>query len=84
MDGDWYVVETMVRSRLAEAQARARLAALHSQPHERSRQANSIASRFINRGRSLLNGLRKELSKLRGRWSVGRPSHTFHRDAPRT
>jgi len=84
MDADWYVVETMIRSRLAEAQARARFAALRGEPDERSRQANRIAGPFIDLGRSLVNGLGKELSKLWARCSVGHQSHTVHSDAPRT
>ena len=82
MDGDWYVVETMIRSRLAEAQARARFAALRGEPNERSPQANTIASWCIDLGRSLVNGLWKELAKSRVRCRVGRQPHAVHSDAP--
>src|SRR5262249_47928613 len=62
MDEDWYVAERMIRSRVAEAQARARFAALLGQSNEHSR-SKSFGMQFVDLGRSLVNKLR---------WSSGK------------
>ena len=59
MDADCYVAEYMIRDRLAEVRARARVAALLRQSNERSRRSNGIGSRLIDLGRSLVKGARK-------------------------
>jgi hypothetical protein len=43
MDEDWYVVDKMIRSRVAEAQARARWAALRFEVTEREREMRGTA-----------------------------------------
>ena len=84
MDGDWYVVEKMIRSRVAEAQARARWAALLDQSAEPSRQSNRTRSRFVHLGRALVDGLWSELAHWRARNTVERPSRTVRSDRPQT
>jgi len=80
MDADWYVTEKMIRSRVTEAQARARFAALLGQSNESSR-SKSVEGRLVALGRSLANKLRSEFSKARVR-CVGRQPRTGHRHAP--
>jgi len=60
MDADWYVVEKMIHARLADAQARARFAALLDGSNEPPPQSKSVTSQFVDLCRSLLNRQRKE------------------------
>jgi len=74
MDADWYVVEKMIHARLADAQARARCAALLDRSNEHPRQSKSITSQFVGLWRSLLNELSKKVPTSRAQRSVGRRS----------
>ena len=71
MDGDWYVVETMIRSRVADAQARARWAALLDQSTEPSRRSKRTRSWFVDLRRALVDGLRREFAHWRVRGRAG-------------
>ena len=59
MDADCYVIEQMIRERLADARASARWADVLRQSKERSRRSNRIRSLLIDVGRSLVNGARE-------------------------
>jgi hypothetical protein len=54
-----YVVEQMIRDRLADARMSARGAMTLQQSKERSRRSNRIRSWLIDVGRSLVKGARK-------------------------
>src|SRR5690242_2241870 len=54
MDADWYVVEQMIRDRLADARTSARLAGVLRQSKERSRRSNRVKRRLIDVGRWLV------------------------------
>ena len=64
MDADGYVVEHIIRDRLAEARARAEFAALHYQSHGGSPDVKGIGHRLIEFGRSLVRrrGLKRSKS----------------------
>jgi hypothetical protein len=65
MDLNSYALETMIRDRLAEARAEARVAALLRQPNERSARYG-IRSWFVEHGRSLVNRARKAAFAIAG------------------
>jgi hypothetical protein len=58
MDADCYVVEQMIRDRLADARTSARYAVMLRQSKERSRRSNRFRSRLVDVGRSLVSGVR--------------------------
>ena len=63
MDPDGYVVQHIIRDRLAEARTRAEFAALHCQSHGGSADAKGIGRRLIEFGRSLVKRRGPERSK---------------------
>jgi hypothetical protein len=64
MDADCYVIEQMIRDRLADARTSARWAVVLRQSKERSRRSNRNGSLLIDVGRSLINGAREGLRHL--------------------
>lgn len=72
MDGDWYVIETMIRARVAEARARAQWAALVDLSAEPSQRSSHTRRRFVDLGRALVDGLRSELAHWRARGAIAR------------
>ena len=54
MEADEYFAERLIRDRLAEARARAEVAALYRQSHGGSAEAKGIGRRLIELGRSLV------------------------------
>ena len=64
MDADCYVVECMIRDRLINARARARVAALLVDANGPQGQ-NAIETRLTDLGRELVNGLRKVAGQIR-------------------
>ena len=63
MDADCYVVEYMIRDRLNNARARARVAALLGEV-DGSRGPDAVKARFTDLGRELVNGVRKVTGKI--------------------
>ena len=54
MDGDVYVAEYIIRDRLAEARARAKVAALHGEANQDAPRANGIGHRLLEFARSVV------------------------------
>jgi hypothetical protein len=63
MDAEAYALEYMIRDRLRNAQARARVAALLAEAKP-SQGPNAIETRFTDLGRHLVNGVRRVVSEL--------------------
>lgn len=77
MDAYCYLIEHMIRDRIADARASARFAALRSQSNARSRHSNDSGRRLIALGRSLRKGARKMAFALSRAWPSG--THTAKR-----
>jgi hypothetical protein len=73
MEADDYIVEHIVRSRVAEARARAEFAALLGQSEQGATRAKGIGRRLIELGRSLVKAARTEAPRL----SVHRPNGPY-------
>jgi hypothetical protein len=63
MDADWYVLEYMVRDRLIDDRAKARVAALLAQANH-SRRPRSVRTRLMGLGRELVNTVRKATAEI--------------------
>lgn len=63
MDAELYALEHMIRDRLQNAQARARVAALLADA-KRSQGPNAVTTRLTNLGRHLVNGLGRVVGDL--------------------
>ena len=73
MDAEAYALEYMIRDRLRNAEARARVAALLANA-KRSQGPTASKARFTDLGRHLLKGVR---------WAVGELFHTLPGRMPR-
>jgi hypothetical protein len=76
MDADWYVLERMVRDRLIEARAKARVAALLAEANY-SRRSWSVRTRLMGLGRELVNTVRKAAAEI-SHSLPGRPRMAKH------
>ena len=63
MDADCYVLEYMIRDRLTNARARARVAALLVDASD-SQSPNAVTTRFADPRKGLVNGVRKVLGEI--------------------
>lgn len=63
MDAELYALEYMIRDRLRNAEARARVAALLANA-KRSQGPTAGKTRFTDLGRHLLNGVRRAVGEL--------------------
>jgi len=63
MDAELYALEYMIRDRLINAQARARVAALLADA-KRSQGSNTVKTRCTDLGGKLLNGVRQAVNEL--------------------
>lgn len=63
MGADWYVLEHMVRDRLIDARAKARVAALLAQANY-SRRPESVRTRLMGLGSALMNTVRKAAAEI--------------------
>jgi hypothetical protein len=63
MDAEAYALEYMIRDRLRNAEARARVAALLADA-KRSKSPNATQTRFTDLGRHLVNAVRRAVGEL--------------------
>jgi hypothetical protein len=73
MDAECYVIEQMIRDRIAEARATAQRAALIRQSKGHSRDARSAGSWLMELGRSLAKGVREGTVDLARVWHPRKP-----------